>query len=161
MCLRFVLVAALALGVSDAGAKCIGKHGETILTDRRCEDSGGTWVGPARDPKPAAAEARVRAAESYASAKPAPERLSLVGRCQREWPTDYTMQKHCIDKQTEAAQILSLVNAKIKHIPEIAAVLERCGAQWADGETFDFVMVHHCYVKQVEAMAEVEAARRR
>lgn len=71
------------------------------------------------------------------------------------------MQKHCMDKQSEAAQYLSLIAGSIKGIPVLESVMSRCGETWIDGDTFDFTMVKHCYDQQIEAMDAIESAKGR
>lgn len=82
--------------------------------------------------------------------------------CEDEWPDDYRMQRHCMDKQREGAAVLeafqdrydlSIENSRRRaeegDVP--AVIYHRCTREWHP----DFRMIAHCLQKQEEAAQEL------
>lgn len=72
--------------------------------------------------------------------------------CERDWPDNYVMQKHCIDWQGQAAERVRGPMKKAQEgIAPYVTIVTECGKQWQDGDTFNYPMVDHCIKRQIEA----------
>lgn len=76
--------------------------------------------------------------------------------CAAEWPGDYRMQRHCIDRQNEAGRMLAPLFRSAAG--EQRRILEKCASEWTTRNGFDLRMVKHCYERQMEAYEALKPA---
>lgn len=78
--------------------------------------------------------------------------------CERTWPEDFVMQKHCIGKQQDATKkIVEDFNRLVKQEKRIEEalyhrIIGRCAQQFGD----DVAMIEHCTRKQIEAYLSLQ-----
>ena len=71
--------------------------------------------------------------------------------CASQWPDDFRMQKHCYDKQIEAAGKAAVLRDRVARTSALQAAADACAEQWKIPEAYDFRMVNHCVTRQIEA----------
>lgn len=75
--------------------------------------------------------------------------------CADEWPTDYKMQNHCIEKNIESrakAQQLGVMKSS-----ENMTIWINCSAEWKDEkDRLNWVMMSHCIDEQSEALKKIK-----
>lgn len=81
--------------------------------------------------------------------------------CERTWPEDFVMQKHCITKQQEATRkIVEDFTRLVKQEKRIEEalyhrIMGRCAQQFGD----DVAMIEHCTRKQLDAYLSLKQER--
>ena len=67
--------------------------------------------------------------------------------CESKWPTDYVMQKHCVDEQREA--FLNYSADKPADVPSkvFNDIHKKCKEKWLP----DYKMMMHCQESQIQA----------
>ena len=81
--------------------------------------------------------------------------------CERTWPEDFVMQKHCIGKQQAATRkIVEEFNRLVKQEKLIEEslyhrIMGRCAQQFGD----DVAMIEHCTRKQLDAYLSLKQDR--
>lgn len=95
-----------------------------------------------------------RAPSAYAEAmKTLEARDIIMARCQEEWPGNFRMQAHCLERQQKGARdVQRWVNdPQVKSTPELQLVVANCGGEWSDQHGYNWPMVAHCIEGQVTA----------
>ena len=104
-----------------------------------------------------AKDADAKAAAKYSNVSldlPGDWRAIAQSKCVDEWPTDYKMQQHCIERQTEGAHTLQ-VGSPVGIASEAFRVLRgKCAAEWPR----DFQMRAHCEKQQYEGYRSVRSS---
>lgn len=81
--------------------------------------------------------------------------------CEREWGTDYAMQKHCKMEQlaaaTEMGHYASIPEGPVAN--EYIRIIGRCKDEWTDGGIVDWAMTQHCAERQIEAFKALVRSR--
>lgn len=110
-----------------------GAHGEEMSIDQAVNG---------------ATEAIMRDQEQHASSE-------IRSFCQKKWPDDYVMQKHCVIEQSKArgkAQSIDVMKSKVK-----MNIWGNCTAKWTDeSELTNWVMMYHCYDAQWTAYQDLQ-----
>ena len=81
--------------------------------------------------------------------------------CERTWPDDFVMQKHCIGKQQDAIRkIVEEFTRLVKQEQRIEEglyyrIMGRCAQQFGD----DVAMIEHCTRKQLDAYLSLKQDR--
>lgn len=82
-------------------------------------------------------------------------RETIRAKAAEDWPDDFSMQKHVVDRQMEALQWLgeNVENAP-EDVPEdvYERIVSKATADWPD----DFTMIQHVIERQVEAYREIQ-----
>lgn len=129
--------AAQALEGSDAGG-----------ASRMCRD--GRWrIHCDEDGEPAERASSAQAA----TAEQAAAQLRMSARCGEEWPSDFRMQVHCIERQQEGARqaFALLQDPAVKGNAPLEQALVKCSQDWTDAHGYNFPMVAHCMEGQISA----------
>lgn len=102
-------------------------------------------------------------ADADAVARYAGVSLSLPGdwrslvqmKCSEEWPNDLRMQAHCVEKQTEAAQLLGKGAPSGVDQGAFRVIRGKCAEEWPR----DFSMRAHCERQQLDAYRTLSSSR--
>ena len=83
---------------------------------------------------------------------------AIRAKCKNEWPTDYGMQKYCIDKQMESVKQFNSYQDRWPEGSEERNILIRCFGKWAgdDGSKADYSMTVYCFDQQLEAYQSLQ-----
>ena len=98
-----------------------------------------------------------KAAARYANASidvPANWREVAQAKCQEEWPTDYSMQEHCMKNQTESSQTLAEGSPAGIDPAAFRVIRGKCAEEWPR----DFQMRAHCEKQQYEGYRELNGS---
>ncbi|QNN47467.1 hypothetical protein H9L17_04840 [Thermomonas brevis] len=71
--------------------------------------------------------------------------------CSMEWPEDFSMQKHCVEEQTEARDKAQKIDITASQVA--MKIWGHCTSEWTDKTTdlTDWAMMYHCYEEQMSA----------
>jgi hypothetical protein len=86
---------------------------------------------------------------------PADWSSTAQAKCREEWPTDYQMQKHCIDQQTNAARELSSGAPSGIEQGVFRIIRGKCAEEWPR----DFQMRAHCEKQQYDAYFALNSSK--
>ncbi|OLP54876.1 hypothetical protein BJF92_13800 [Rhizobium rhizosphaerae] len=82
------------------------------------------------------------------------QRSEIKDFCAGQWPTDFVMQKHCIDENNVArnkAQKFDTMKSK-----DNTVIWAQCSMQWKDkADRTDWVMMSHCLDEQSAALKAI------
>lgn len=117
-------------------------------TSRMCRD--GQW----RPHCPEDGAPAPRAPSAHAEAMKTLEwHAKMRARCEADWPVDFRMQQHCLERQQEGArEVTRWVNdPQVKSTPALQQAVAKCGDDWSDAHGYDWRMLAHCIERQVTA----------
>lgn len=77
---------------------------------------------------------------------PADWRAVAEAQCRAEWPTDYRMQKHCVEQQSKGAETLAAGSPSGVDATAFRVIRGKCAEEWPR----DFRMRAHCEGQQYE-----------
>lgn len=82
------------------------------------------------------------------------QKSEIKGFCADQWPTDFVMQKHCIDENIKARQVAQSFDVETSK--DRAIIWAQCSTQWKDkaGRT-DWGMMAHCLKEQEAALQAI------
>lgn len=81
---------------------------------------------------------------------------TIKKQCAKDWPTDYRMQRYCIEKQIEAVNRLKPAWVDLKKGTPEYNILIRCYQQWPNSlGGYDHSMVLYCLNQQLKAYREL------
>lgn len=116
----------------------------------KCKDADGNWTeaactGAAAPPPREVADAKPRPSENNA------EFQKMKDFCAAKWPTDFNMQKYCLDQQSEAAR--KIASEFTKDVPDDLKIAGgACALKWTGADDRkDWVMIEYCWRQQKEA----------
>lgn len=83
---------------------------------------------------------------------PVANELAIKEDCAREWPSDYSMQAYCVDKQISAVKTL-----QARVVPDMPPevfdkIRKKCKEEWPH----DYAMQDYCETKQVNAWRSLQ-----
>lgn len=79
------------------------------------------------------------------------QKADIKAFCAAEWPTDFVMQKHCIDENNKARTVAQKFDAM--QSKDHTVIWAKCSMEWKDkaGRT-DWTMMSHCLQEQEAAL---------
>jgi hypothetical protein len=80
-------------------------------------------------------------------------RKVLMARCEEEWPGNFRMQAHCLERQQNGARDVQrwMNDPQVTSTPELQQVVQTCASEWNDHHGYNWPMVAHCIEGQVTA----------
>ncbi len=81
----------------------------------------------------------------------------LRGKCEKDWPGDFTMQEACLRNQNEGALALKDIDAT--HGNLFNRQVEKCTDDWTKVGVPDFAMIAACSRMQIESYFRLNAPR--
>lgn len=81
----------------------------------------------------------------------------LRGKCEADWPGDYSMQETCLKVQFDGALELKAIDAKYGN--RFNRQVEKCTDDWTKSGVPDFSMAATCARMQIESYFRLNASR--
>lgn len=73
--------------------------------------------------------------------------------CAKEWPADFTMQRHCLQQQVAGMQKVKAVYDDLGDA--FNPTLEKCVEEWTKDRIPDWQMIGYCAGQQAEAYRQI------
>ncbi|WP_240761647.1 type IV pilus biogenesis/stability protein PilW [Nitrosococcus wardiae] len=85
---------------------------------------------------------------------------SIKQFCAAEWPSDYRMQEHCVERQHSSArrikEYMDRYNIKEGSSGPYARILAKCLDEWKTSKGTNYRMVDHCVERQVQSYKNLQ-----
>ncbi|CUW88598.1 exported hypothetical protein [Agrobacterium genomosp. 2 str. CFBP 5494] len=82
------------------------------------------------------------------------QKSAIKAFCADQWPTDFVMQRHCIDENSKAREIAQQFD--VMKSKDHAVIWAQCLSQWKDkADGMDWVMMAHCLKEQEAALQAI------
>jgi len=112
------------------------------------------FSAPGYRPKPQTEKVAKNVVDNLMGDFHANQRSEIKDFCAGQWPTDFVMQKHCIDENNVArnkAQKFDTMQSK-----DHTVIWAQCSMQWKDkADRTDWVMMSHCLDEQSAALKAI------
>ena len=79
---------------------------------------------------------------------------NISSKCEDEWPVDFSMQKHCQERQREG--YTNLIELWPEALPKTGQAAAQCVLDWSEDLLFDWAMIHYCVDKQFTAWQSLQ-----